>query len=78
MLFKIGRSLSALPLQHQTLPYGRYVFSVMGSALFRYSKQGVAEGVRPYKPPFAGSGQFVKATDPGKQPLLKGMTPNGE
>ena len=30
-----------------------------------------AEGVRPYKLPYAGSGQFVKAADPEKQTLLR-------
>ena len=47
------------------------LFAVRGHDLKKWLFFRFAEGVRPYKPPFAGSGQFVKATDPEKQTLLR-------
>ncbi len=46
-------------------------FAVRGHALKKRLFFRFAEGVRPYKPPYAGSGQFVKAADPEKQTLLR-------
>ncbi len=42
------------------------LFAVRGHDLKKWLFFRFAEGVRPYKPPFAGSGQFVKAADPEK------------
>ena len=47
------------------------IFAVRGHALKKWLFFRFAEGVRPYKPPYAGSGQFVKAADPEKQKLLR-------
>ena len=63
----------------------RYVFSVIayglkvpadlfagrGHALKKCLFFRFAERVRPYKPPYVGSVQFVKAADPEKQTLLR-------
>ncbi len=47
------------------------LFAVRGHDLKKWLFFRFAEGVRPYKPPFAGLGQFVKAADPEKQTLLR-------
>ena len=56
------------------------LFAFRGHALKKWLFFRFAEGVRPYKPPFAlrhssgtasGSGKFVKAADPEKQTLLR-------
>ena len=47
------------------------LFAVWGHALKKCLFFRFAEGVRPYKPPYAGCGQFVKAADPEKQTLLR-------
>ena len=56
------------------------LFAVRGHDLKKWLFFRFAEGVRPYKPPFAprqssgtasGSGQFVKAADHEKQTLLR-------
>ena len=47
------------------------LFAVRGHALKKRLFFRFAEGVRPYKPPSAGSGQFVKSADPEKQTLLR-------
>ena len=57
------------------MAYGREVladlFVVRGHALKKCLFFRFAEGVRPYKPHYAGSVQFVKAADPEKQTLLR-------
>ena len=47
------------------------LFAVRGHDLKKCLFFLFAEGVRPYKQPFASSGQFVKAADPEKQTLLR-------
>ena len=46
-------------------------FDLRGHDLKKWLFFRFAEGVRPCKPPFAGFGQFAKAADPEKQPLLR-------
>ena len=47
------------------------LFAVRGHDLKKWLFSRFAEGVRPYKPPYASSGQFVKVADPEKQKLLR-------
>ena len=47
------------------------LFVVRGHALKKWLFFRFAYGVRPYKPHFASSVQFVKAADPEKQTLLR-------
>ena len=47
------------------------LFDLRGHALEKWLFFRFAERVRPCKSPFAGSGQFAKAADPEKQPLLR-------
>ena len=85
MLIRLKKSPFRNP-RPRSCPAGReYVFSVMayglkvlgdlfavrGHVLEKWLFFRFAEGVRPYKPPYASSGQFVKAADPEKQTLLK-------